>query len=62
VDMIVFGHSHMPFLGKGRRRLVPDHGSPTDTRYAPYNFGRSAHGPVTIWKRRSSALEVFAAA
>lgn len=37
VDLIVYGHSHSPFWGieNGIRFLNP--GSPTDTRYAPYN-------------------------
>ncbi len=37
VDLIVYGHSHMPFWGivDGVHFLNP--GSPTDKRYAPYN-------------------------
>jgi putative phosphoesterase len=37
VDLIVYGHSHTPFWGvvDGVHYLNP--GSPTDTRYAPYN-------------------------
>jgi uncharacterized protein len=37
VDLIVYGHSHAPFWGceQGVHFLNP--GSPTDTRYAPFN-------------------------
>jgi putative phosphoesterase len=37
VDLIVYGHSHMPFWGKVGDVLFLNPGSPTDTRYAPYN-------------------------
>jgi putative phosphoesterase len=37
VDMIVFGHSHMPFWGKIDGVWFLNPGSPTDKRYAPYN-------------------------
>ena len=37
VDLIVYGHSHMPFWGRVGDVLFLNPGSPTDTRYAPYN-------------------------
>jgi uncharacterized protein len=37
VDVIVFGHSHMPFWGKVDDVWFLNPGSPTDKRYAPYN-------------------------
>jgi putative phosphoesterase len=36
-DLIVYGHSHMPFWGKVDGIYFLNPGSPTDTRYAPYN-------------------------
>ena len=37
VDLIVYGHSHMPFWGKVGGVWFLNPGSPTDKRYAPYN-------------------------
>ncbi len=37
VDLIVYGHSHIPFWGKVGDVLFLNPGSPTDKRYAPYN-------------------------
>lgn len=37
VDLIVYGHSHMPFWGKLGTVFFLNPGSPTDKRYAPYN-------------------------
>jgi putative phosphoesterase len=37
VDLIVYGHSHMPFWGKFDNVYFLNPGSPTDKRYAPYN-------------------------
>jgi len=37
VDLIVYGHSHMPFWGKDGDMLFLNPGSPTDKRHAPYN-------------------------
>ena len=37
VDLIVYGHSHAPFWGTIDGMLFLNPGSPTDTRYAPYN-------------------------
>jgi len=37
VDLIVYGHSHMPFWGKVEGVWFLNPGSPTDKRYAPYN-------------------------
>jgi hypothetical protein len=37
VDIIVYGHSHEPFWGKIGSIWFLNPGSPTDTRYAPYN-------------------------
>jgi len=37
VDLIVYGHSHMPFWGKIDDVWFLNPGSPTDKRYAPYN-------------------------
>lgn len=37
VDLIVYGHSHMPFWGSVGDVLFLNPGSPTDTRHAPYN-------------------------
>ena len=37
VDLIVYGHSHMPFWGKVNGVYFLNPGSPTDKRYAPYN-------------------------
>lgn len=37
VDLIVFGHSHIPFWGKVGDVLFLNPGSPTDKRWAPYN-------------------------
>jgi len=40
IDMIVFGHSHMPFSQKVNNILFFNPGSPTDKLFAPYNsFG-----------------------
>jgi hypothetical protein len=37
VDLIVYGHSHAPFWGRVDGIYFLNPGSPTDTRYAPYN-------------------------
>lgn len=37
IDLIVYGHSHMPFWGKVEDVWFLNPGSPTDKRYAPYN-------------------------
>lgn len=37
VDLIVYGHSHMPFWGRVNGMLFLNPGSPTDKRHAPYN-------------------------
>lgn len=37
VDLIVYGHSHMPFWGMVGDVMFLNPGSPTDKRYAPYN-------------------------
>jgi putative phosphoesterase len=37
VDLIVYGHSHMPFWGKIDGVWFLNPGSPTDKRHAPYN-------------------------
>jgi uncharacterized protein len=37
VDVIVYGHSHTPFWGMIDGVYFLNPGSPTDTRYAPYN-------------------------
>jgi len=37
VDLIVYGHSHMPFWGKVGDTLFLNPGSPTDNRHAPYH-------------------------
>ena len=37
VDLIVYGHSHMPFWGMVGDVQFLNPGSPTDKRYAPYN-------------------------
>ena len=37
VDLIVYGHSHMPFWGKIEGVWFLNPGSPTDKRHAPYN-------------------------
>ena len=37
VDVIVYGHSHTPFWGKIDGVYYLNPGSPTDTRYAPFN-------------------------
>jgi putative phosphoesterase len=37
VDLIVYGHSHMPFWGKVGDVLFLNPGSPTDNRHAPYH-------------------------
>ncbi len=37
VDVIVYGHSHVPFWGKIDGVYFLNPGSPTDKRYAPYN-------------------------
>ncbi len=37
VDLIVYGHSHMPFWGRVGDVLFLNPGSPTDDRYAPYH-------------------------
>lgn len=37
VDLIVYGHSHIPFWGKVEGMYFLNPGSPTDTRHAPYN-------------------------
>ena len=37
VDLIVYGHSHAPYWGRVDRIYFLNPGSPTDTRYAPYN-------------------------
>ncbi|OGW75212.1 MAG: hypothetical protein A2Z72_04005 [Omnitrophica bacterium RBG_13_46_9] len=40
VDVIVFGHSHLPLCKKIGRRLFFNPGSPTDKIFAPFNsFG-----------------------
>lgn len=36
VDLIVYGHSHIPFWGKIDGIYFLNPGSPTDTRHAPY--------------------------
>ena len=37
VDLIVYGHSHAPFWGREHGVWFLNPGSPTDTRYAPFN-------------------------
>jgi len=37
VDLIVYGHSHVPFWGLADGVYYLNPGSPTDKRYAPYN-------------------------
>jgi len=37
VDLIVFGHSHTPFLGEVDGILMFNPGSPTDKRWAPHH-------------------------
>jgi putative phosphoesterase len=37
VDIIVYGHSHMPFWGRVDNIWFLNPGSPTDKRHAPYN-------------------------
>lgn len=37
VDLIVYGHSHMPFWGKVNDIYFLNPGSPTDKTHAPYN-------------------------
>jgi putative phosphoesterase len=37
VDLIVYGHSHTPFWGMEQGIYFLNPGSPTDTRYAPFN-------------------------
>jgi hypothetical protein len=37
IDLIVYGHSHIPFWGKVHGVYYLNPGSPTDKRYAPYN-------------------------
>ncbi len=37
VDLIVYGHSHMPFWGEEEGVLFLNPGSPTDNRHAPYH-------------------------
>jgi uncharacterized protein len=37
VDLIVYGHSHVPFWGLIDGVFFLNPGSPTDKRYAPYN-------------------------
>jgi putative phosphoesterase len=37
VDVIVYGHSHVPFWGKVDGIYFLNPGSPTDKRYAPFN-------------------------
>ncbi len=37
VDLIIYGHSHTPFWGREGGVFFLNPGSPTDTRYAPFN-------------------------
>jgi putative phosphoesterase len=37
VDLIVYGHSHMPFWGRVGDVIFLNPGSPTDNRHAPYH-------------------------
>lgn len=37
IDLIVYGHSHVPFWGKVDGVYFLNPGSPTDKRHAPYN-------------------------
>lgn len=37
VDLIIYGHSHAPFWGREEGIFFLNPGSPTDTRYAPFN-------------------------
>ncbi|MGM0827917.1 MAG: metallophosphoesterase family protein [Bacillota bacterium] len=49
VDLIVFGHSHIPYSRYMKGRLLFNPGSPTDKRKLPY----FSHGVLTIedtWK------------
>ncbi len=40
LDIIIFGHSHMPLVEKRGKTLLVNPGSPTDTIFAPYrSFG-----------------------
>jgi putative phosphoesterase len=39
-DVILFGHSHRPYVGRDGRRLIANPGSPTDKRLNPlYSYG-----------------------
>jgi putative phosphoesterase len=48
VDLIVYGHSHAPFWGTDQGVLFLNPGSPTDTRYAPYNSVALLHVGETL--------------
>lgn len=37
IDLIVYGHSHVPYWGEADGVHFLNPGSPTDKRYAPYN-------------------------
>ncbi|WP_248925646.1 metallophosphoesterase family protein [Paenibacillus hamazuiensis] len=39
-DVIIFGHSHIPYIGKHQGALLFNPGSPTDKRFQPkYSYG-----------------------
>jgi len=48
VDLIVYGHSHIPFWGRIDGVYFLNPGSPTDTRHAPYNSVAILHVGDTI--------------
>lgn len=61
VDVVLFGHSHRPYVGRDGARLVANPGSPTDKRFNPrYSYailtidGRNASMQLRYYLSRSS--------
>ncbi len=48
VDLIVYGHSHTPFWGRENGVYFLNPGSPTDTRYAPFNSVAILHADTEL--------------
>ena len=59
IDVLLFGHSHRPEVGKAGRRLYANPGSPTDKRFNPlYSYalltidGGEAHAELKFFPTR----------
>lgn len=55
LDLVIFGHSHLPYLKFYKKTLLFNPGSPTDKRKLPY----FSYGLITIDKDGIQARHIF---